>query len=85
MPAQGQKSWDNSRRFEGVESLDIAMPAQGQKSWDAYTLSFRNACPGAEILGRPSPVFCMVRYRDIAMPAQGQKSWDCRWIGRMGS
>ena len=35
----------------------------------------RNACPGAEILGR----LCYARsygYRRVAMPAQGQKSWD---------
>ena len=37
--------------------------------------SGRNACPGAEILGR----LCYARsygYRRVAMPAQGQKSWD---------
>ena len=41
----------------------VAMPAQGQKSWDALSSwgsrqrswPCRNACPGAEILGRKSP------------------------------
>ena len=60
----------------------VAMPAQGQKSWDAYTLSFRNACPGAEILGRPRRFFVWFLSR-FAMPAQGQKSWD--WTKSMVS
>ena len=34
MPAQGQKSWDQSLMTSGGRTLMVAMPAQGQKSWD---------------------------------------------------
>ena len=36
----------------------------------------RNACPGAEILGRVEAPGGPHGHRGIAMPAQGQKSWD---------
>ena len=71
MPAQGQKSWDESLREKaGSSSERVAMPAQGQKSWDTQLAAHapqiagrRNACPGAEILGLSRPNVAPTRRR----------------------
>jgi hypothetical protein len=60
-----------------LAEIGVAMPAQGQKSWDTSrsTNSYRNTCPGAEILEQPKRrgTCCSAA---IAMPAQRRKSWD---------
>ena len=59
MPAQGQKSWDWTNPWFAADLERVTMPAQRQKSWDQpmsdrgnFGARGRNACPGAEILGR---------------------------------
>ena len=73
MPAQGQKSWD-VMCGDRLVADGVAMPAQGQKSWDCLGQGLqcgRNACPGAEILGRVYIVVsqCLPRGRNPGTPS----------------